>query len=511
MLTIMNIFRQLRWKLTLSYTLVTVSALLVILLGMAVILFNQIFISENYLDPEGLIDAWLNNRIRSTYPMICQILSQSPVDLDLLNLYLGESASVITDSSLFRIGALQFSASTNASIRVLVIGTDGIIMGTSLLDDPAYRAMIGKQFDPSQVAGLKAPFEAAMAGDTNPKHLYTEIEANKRYVFAGPAFNRLSGKENQLVGVVVILFDAVPTQGDIPSHILKIAGRSLVIFFLGVGVMGAIFGSFFAHGLTKRFQRISAIADRWSLGDFSSYIDDPSGDEIAQFTLRLNNMAKQLQSLLRQRQDMAISEERNRLARDLHDSAKQQALAASLELGTALTLYERDPDGAKKHLAAADSLVDAVRKELTNLVDELRPQPVSRQDFSELLRDQALEWSQRSGIEMDFKIDGDGELPLATRETLFRITQEALANIARHSSANRAGVWLKYEPETVTLIIQDNGIGFDPYTQKDGVGLASMRERAEVSGGNFFIESTPGQGARITVTLPAGTREVNDG
>ena len=69
-------------------------------------------------------------------------------------------------------------------------------------------------------------------------------------------------------------------------------------------------------------------------------------------------MARQLQGLLRTRQDMAVSEERNRLARDLHDSAKQQALAASFELGTALTLYERDPQEAKKHLAEADTLVD---------------------------------------------------------------------------------------------------------------------------------------------------------
>ena len=78
--------------------------------------------------------------------------------------------------------------------------------------------------------------------------------------------------------------------------------------------MGAIFGSFFVQGLTRRFNRISATTDLWSAGNFSSYLDDPAGDEIAQFTLRLDNMAKQLQSLLRRRQEMAVSEERNRLA-----------------------------------------------------------------------------------------------------------------------------------------------------------------------------------------------------
>ena len=102
----MNIFRQLRWKLTLSYTLVTVSALLVILVIMAGILFTQIFVPHDYLDAEGMIDAWMNGRMRSDYPMFCQILSQSPVDLELLNQYLRSSQSVITSSNLFRIHSL---------------------------------------------------------------------------------------------------------------------------------------------------------------------------------------------------------------------------------------------------------------------------------------------------------------------------------------------------------------------------------------------------------------------
>ena len=107
---------------------------------------------------------------------------------------------------------------------------------------------------------------------------------------------------------------------------------------------------------------------------------------------------------------MAVSEERNRLARDLHDSAKQQALAASFELGTALTLYERDPDEAKKHLAEADTLVDSVRKELTNLVDELRPQSMDGEDFSEILKEYGMEWSHRSGIELNFHVEGNDEI-----------------------------------------------------------------------------------------------------
>ena len=266
--------------------------------------------------------------------------------------------------------------------------------------------------------------------------------------------------------------------------------------------MGAIFGGIFANGLTRRFKRISETTDLWSEGDFSRYIEDAAGDEITEFSQRLNNMAKQLQSLLRRRQDMAVSEERNRLARDLHDSAKQQALAASLELGTAITLYDRDPGEAKKHLLEADGLVDAVRKELTNLVHELRPQEMDGQDFSEVLKEYAMDWSQRSGVELNFNIEGNQELPLEARETLFRIAQEALANIARHSAANRTDFSLVYEAGVAQLTIQDDGIGFEPQAQHGGIGLYSMRERAEALDGSFIVKSAPGQGTRIQVSLP---------
>ena len=177
-------------------------------------------------------------------------------------------------------------------------------------------------------------------------------------------------------------------------------------------------------------------------------------------------------------------------------------MAASFQLGTALTLYERDPQEAKTHLVEADALVDAVRKELTNLVDELRPKPIDDQDFSETLGEHATEWSHRSGIELKVNIEASDELSLETRQTLFRIVQEALANIARHSSASRAEISLEYGTDIVTLSISDNGCGFDAHARHEGIGLDSMKERAEVSGGSFMVESMPGQGTKVVVTLP---------
>ena len=113
--------------------------------------------------------------------------------------------------------------------------------------------------------------------------------------------------------------------------------------------------------MVSRLERVSQVTDAWSQGDFSEFIMDPVGDEISQLAVRLNQMAEQLQQFLKRSQEIAVSEERNRLARDLHDSAKQEALAASFHLGTALTLFERDPKSAKSHLVEADNLVDSVR------------------------------------------------------------------------------------------------------------------------------------------------------
>jgi signal transduction histidine kinase len=498
----MNIFRQLRWKMTLSYTLVTVGALLVITLILGGIVFTQVFIPVQSLDPEQMIDAWMNSRISSNYLTLCQLLSQSPVDIELLNVYMKDPQSNINTVSLFRAGALDFWVTTKASIRLSIFSPDGILLGSSVPNDPVLGHANGRLFDLKQVPGLEAPFRAAQAGDTTPKHLYTELVPNEKITFAAPLFNRTSGYKQQVVGIVVILFDAIPTQEDIPAYTLNLAIRSLIIFLLGTGLMGAIFGSYFSHGLVTRFNRLSSATDLWSKGDFSNYIDDNTGDEISQLAQRLNNMARQLQSLLLRRQEMAVSEERNRLARDLHDSAKQQALAASFELGTALTLYDRDPGGAKKHLVEADALVDSVRKELTNLVDELRPQSMDEQDFSEVLKEHALEWSHRSGIELRTNIEGHDKLSLAVRETLFRITQEALANVARHSSARHVEVFLEYGTNIVALIVKDDGRGFDTGAKHDGLGLHSMQERSEAIGGSFTVDSAPGQGTKIKVTMP---------
>ena len=411
----MNIFRKLRWKLTFNYTIVTVSAFLVVILILGGVMLPRIFVPGNILTPEVLIDLVQKN----SNPLWSHVLSQSPLDIELVNLLLKESDPTITISNFLRIGSIQLTARTIAQWRALIIGPDGVLLGKTENGFPSNFA-IGQPFDPTQIQGLEAPLDAALAGVTDLSRLYTLYEPEERFVSAFPIINNPNGTNAQVVGVIVLILDTLPTLADVPMHILNIFGRSLLIFLFGIGIMGTIFGAFFAHGLSARFKRLSTTIDTWSEGDFSKFIDDTNGDEISQLAQRLNNMAQQLQDLLRKRQNMAISEERNRLARDLHDSAKQQALAASFQLGTALTLFERDPHTAKKHLVEADALVDSVRNELTDLVHELRPQALDGQDFSEILKEYAFDWSQRSGVEATVTIEGNDESSLETREKIGR-------------------------------------------------------------------------------------------
>lgn len=497
--TLRGTFRQLRWRLTLSYTAVTVGALLVVVLISGYVLFSKVLVPLDVLSGVLSPKAWIQI-VSSNAPAKWQyILSQEPIDTRLLSAVLQDGDLQVTHFDLFRIGDLQIRLRTAGRGSVLFVDPDGILLGSS---NPAFvpQDAIGQPLDMGILPGLEGPLETALRGEVDPDRLFVTIEPNERFYFAIPY---LDEGTRDVLAVGIVYFESLPTEEDIPANTWTLLSRSVLILLLAAGLVGAVFGSLTARGMVRRFERLSAATDAWSRGDFSQFIDDPTGDEIGQLARRLNRMAGQLQRLLKRRQALAISEERNRLARDLHDSAKQQALAASFQLGTAITLFERDPPAARKHLLEAEGLVDAVRKELTGLILELRPPAADGRDFAETLREYAVEWAGQTGMDVDVRVHGNGEppLPSATALALYRVAQEALANVARHSAARSVEVSLRYGADAVTLTIADDGCGFDVGQRYDGMGLHSMRERAESLDGHFTVESEPGQGTRIAVTL----------
>ncbi|MBL8057745.1 MAG: sensor histidine kinase [Anaerolineales bacterium] len=213
------------------------------------------------------------------------------------------------------------------------------------------------------------------------------------------------------------------------------------------------------------------------------------------------SMLEELRRAQRQIQDLAIAEERNRLARDLHDSAKQQAFALSAQLDAARSLLGRDPAAADRHLRQAEQLADLLRQELATLILELRPPALGDHGLADALRRYVTEWSQQSGIAAEFQVYGERPLPREVEHTLFRLSQEALANVARHSQARRVEVQLDCREAQVKLSVKDDGHGFDPALVPPGLGTQSMRERAAaLPNGTLTLDSAPGQGTWVTVT-----------
>jgi signal transduction histidine kinase len=212
-------------------------------------------------------------------------------------------------------------------------------------------------------------------------------------------------------------------------------------------------------------------------------------------------MLAELRDAQRQVQELAIANERNRLARDLHDSAKQQAFALSAQLDAARSLLQRDPTAADTHLRQAEQMADQIRQELATLILELRPSVLGEQTLADALDRYLMEWSQQTGIQAEFQVDGERALLRETEQTLFRICQEALANVSRHSQAERVAVTLDFRTDQLKLTVQDYGQGFDAEQMQEGVGTQSMRERAaSLPAGSFNLASMPGQGTVVTIT-----------
>jgi len=209
-------------------------------------------------------------------------------------------------------------------------------------------------------------------------------------------------------------------------------------------------------------------------------------------------LLEELRAAQGQLQDLAVAEERNRLARDLHDSVKQQVFAATMQLGAARVMLERAPHAAAPPVIEAERLSRQAGMELSLLIHELRPVALGAGGLPAALRAYATDWARQSGVPADVQVRDERPLPPAAEHALLRITQEALANVARHSQARAVTIHLAYEPKAVTLAIADDGRGFDPSQVARGVGLDSMRERVQALGGQLKVASGVGAGTMIT-------------
>ncbi len=217
---------------------------------------------------------------------------------------------------------------------------------------------------------------------------------------------------------------------------------------------------------------------------------------------QVSERTHEIERLFEQTKELAVIEERNRLARELHDSAKQKAFAALAQLGTANGLIQQDIRAAKLHINEAENLVYDVIQELTFLIQEMYPLALKEKGLVTSLREYVFEWETRTDIPVSLQAENEIRLPLELEQAIYRIAQESLANVARHSRATHAEISVQYSPEAIRLDVRDNGQGFDMSRKPLGIGLRSMQERAESVGGQVSIRSVPGGGTHVSASIP---------
>jgi signal transduction histidine kinase len=199
----------------------------------------------------------------------------------------------------------------------------------------------------------------------------------------------------------------------------------------------------------------------------------------------------------------AALEERQRLARELHDSVSQALYGIALGARTARTLLDRDPARMTGPIEYVLNLAEAGLTEMRALIFELRPESLATEGLGAALSKMADAIRVRHHLGVDLDLCDELDAPLPVKEALYRIAQEATNNAIKHARARRLALRLVDEAGACRLEVRDDGSGFDPGGDFSGhFGLTSMVERAGRLGGTLTVESAPGRGTMVRVRLP---------
>ncbi len=216
-------------------------------------------------------------------------------------------------------------------------------------------------------------------------------------------------------------------------------------------------------------------------------------------------LALRLTQLAEQSRRAAILEERNRMARDIHDTLAQGFTGVIMQLEAAeMAIERRRPKQVNEHLRRAGGLARESLSEARRSVHALRPEVLKETSFWEALKGTIKSITVGTALHPSFKVQGKvDDLPPIWQENLLHIGQEALANTIKYAHARKFGTRLMYDSKELRLEFSDDGDGFKQQDRHDGRGLLGMRERVEQMGGELKITSSRGKGTKITVVLPS--------
>jgi signal transduction histidine kinase len=226
----------------------------------------------------------------------------------------------------------------------------------------------------------------------------------------------------------------------------------------------------------------------------------------AQVALVLENLR-----LIEQAQQAGVSSERQRLAKEIHDTLAQAFTSIVMKLEAAEGALPSDLNAVQRFLDQARSIARDSAAEARRLMWALRPESLERSSLSEALERLAERWSEECGVDASTTVNGTSHpLPPEIETTLLRTAQEALNNCRKYAQARQVVLTLSYMNNLVTLNVQDDGVGFDPNQLRPdssaqsagGFGLVGMRERVEQLRGTLLVESAPGEGTTLMVAIP---------
>ncbi len=297
---------------------------------------------------------------------------------------------------------------------------------------------------------------------------------------------------------------------------LLLVGGTLVV----AGLASVVLSAGATYRLGQRLRQRLRVIQAWLRGNLTARIADPHRDDLGLMAEYLDQLAAHLQESeedlaeLRERnarltdqvRALAVVEERNRLARELHDSVKQHLFSLTLTTSALQARLAAEtqplPPDVQEMLREIESAAQTAQHETTRLIEDLRPGTLEELGLAQSLNDYTLLFGAQEHLLIYLDVEGDtGDLPPSFVEALYRVTQEALHNVARHARATRVDVGLRCTADRVTLRIADNGMGFEIDALRQGLGISNMQERLLAVGGKLSIDSQPGRGTTIIAQI----------
>ncbi len=309
-------------------------------------------------------------------------------------------------------------------------------------------------------------------------------------------------------GILSLLAPAIHDSLNLEWHTVLMIGTAMLSI--------AGWSLWMALPLRRRLRHMLDVSLVWLRGNLAPRLADSSADELGQVAEQMNLLAEQLSqdeqdlNYLReqsarlgdQARALTVVEERNHLARELHDGVKQYLFSLSMTAGAIRARLDATGSNASPEVIEmareAEMTAQTAQREITRLIENLRPGSLQDCGLAAALNDYALVFGAREHLLIYLDVQGnDALIPPPISDALYRVAQEALHNVAHHARATRVNMRLRCIPEQAELSIRDNGRGFDTTQASQGLGLPNMQERLMAVGGRLTVESRPGMGATV--------------